>query len=99
MNYGRAIRTIRSAKGITQKELANSAKLNSSYVSLLESGARNPSAPTLEVISNALKVPLYLLMFLASEKRELKNISPSQASHLGKQILNVLMFLDSKNQE
>lgn len=96
MNYGKAIRTLRSAKGMSQKQLAGRAKLDPSYVSLLESGTRIPSAGTLEILSEALGMPLYLLMLFASENGDLKGISPEQAGVLGKQMLDILTQKEAK---
>lgn len=91
MNYGKAIRTIRSAKNLEQKELARLAKLNASYISLIESNRRAPSSTALEALAKALHVPLYLLMLLASDAEDLHGISEREAHQLGKQLLDVVL--------
>lgn len=90
MKYGKAIRTLRSARGLSQKRLAAQANLGPSHLSLLESGSRAPSTGTLEALAKALDVPVYLLMLLASENGDLRGISTDQADFLGKQLLNIL---------
>ncbi|MGH7488660.1 MAG: helix-turn-helix domain-containing protein [bacterium] len=91
MNYGKAIKTIRAAKNLEQKELARRAKLNASYISLIESNQRAPSPAALEALAKALHVPLYLLMLLASDKEDLHGISETEATLLGKQLLDVVL--------
>jgi len=94
MNYGKAIRTIRSAKNLEQKELARLAKLNASYISLIESNQRAPSSAALEALAKALHVPLYLLMLLASDAEDLHGISLREANQLGKQLLDIVLTTD-----
>ena len=91
MNYARALRTIRSARGMTQKQLAADTGLNRSYISLLESGERKPSADTLELVCEKLQIPPYLLVLLASDEEELRGISSSEAQTLGQHLLSILM--------
>ena len=95
MKYGLAIRVIRSRRKLSQKDLANQIGVNASFLSLLEAGKRQPSTETLEDICKVLQVPMYLLMLLASEKKELKGISSAQAAQLGQQLLNVLLSSES----
>ena len=94
MNYGKAIRTIRSAKNLEQKDLARMAKLNASYISLIESNRRAPSSTALEALARALHVPLYLLMLLASDAEDLHGVSEAEAHKLGKQLLDIVLMTD-----
>src|SRR5438132_559749 len=91
MNYGKAIRTVRAAKNLEQRELARLAKLNASYISLLESNKRAPSASALEALARALRVPVYLLTLLASEKKDLHGISEAEAGKLGSHLLRAIV--------
>ncbi len=91
MNYGKAIRTIRAAKNLDQKELARRSKLNASYISLLEANRRVPSAASLQALAKALMVPIYLITLLASERRDLHGISEAEAGKLGSQLLAVIL--------
>lgn len=54
MNYAAAIRTFRAVVGISQDKLAALAKLNPSYISLLESGKRIPGPQAVTKIAKAL---------------------------------------------
>lgn len=90
MDYAKAFRIVRSARGMSQKELAQRSHLDASYISLLESGRRVPSAATIEALGTALEIPVYLLSLLASEKQDLRDISEADAESLGRHLLNLV---------
>lgn len=89
MNYGRAIRLVRSARDLSQKELAKRLKKDPSYLSLLERNERDPSAETLKALAEALAIPLYLLVFLASDPKDLRGIPAEEAQAFGQALLRV----------
>ncbi len=100
MNYAKAFRTIRAAKGITQKELADVLDVDASYVSRIEASdkkdaakntGRVPSTQILEKISNTFNVPFYLIALLASEEEDLKDLSKKQADELSTSLLKLLV--------
>jgi|SRR3972149_12103012 len=98
MNYSKAIKIVRASKDLSQKDLSEKVGLDSSYISLIESGQRQPSFQTLEAISKALKVPFYLFTLLASENQDLQELNENDANRIGKDLLNVLIStrFDSK---
>ena len=59
---GEKIRNTRKNKGLKLGELAEITDLSSSYISQLERGLIEPSLTSLRKISNALNIPIYLLM-------------------------------------
>lgn len=91
MNYSKAIRTIRAAKGISQKKLASLTKLNASYISRIESNERVPTLDVIEKISKELKIPVYLLTLLASEQSDLHGLPEKETKHIASNLLNVLL--------
>lgn len=91
MNYNRAIRTIRAAKGISQKKLASLVNLDSSYISRIESGERIPTVEVIESIANTLKIPVYLLTLLASEQKDLKHLPEKDTKVIAEKLLNLLL--------
>lgn len=95
MNYGKAIKTIRAAKGISQKELGKKLNLDTSYLSRIENEQRTPSAELLENIAKQLDVPFYLFILLSSEKGNLKGTKTQAIEEIGKNLLNAL--LEEKN--
>ena len=96
MDYGKAIRIVRAAKGLSQRDLARLTGYNSSYVSLLERGLREPATSTLKKLARVLGVPVYLLTLLASDKDALRGISEKQANHLGLQMLEILLGAENE---
>jgi len=50
MNYGKAIKILRSAKNLEQQELAKKIGLDSSYISLIENGKRKPSPKRIQAL-------------------------------------------------
>lgn len=55
--FGRALRELRSERGITQERLALDAELNRGYYSGVERGVRNVSLTNIARIASALGVP------------------------------------------
>lgn len=91
MNYGRAVRIARALAELEQKELAHQAGLDSSHISLIEQGKRNPTVTTLEKIADALRMPYHLLTVLASEAKDLRNIRRAEIRQLGEHLARVLL--------
>jgi transcriptional regulator with XRE-family HTH domain len=96
MDYGRAIRIVRAAKGLSQKELAELTGLNGTYISMIESGRRVPSTEALESIAKAMKVPFYLIALLGSDAEDLQGISREHASSLGQELLQLVVGNDKR---
>lgn len=91
MNYSKAIRTVRAARGISQQELASLTKLDASYISRIESGDRVPTLEVIEIISKKLKIPVYLLTLLASEQEDLQGLPEKETKAIAAHLLDVLM--------
>jgi transcriptional regulator with XRE-family HTH domain len=73
MNYSKAIRVARALADVPQHELARRISVDSSLVSMLESGKRKPSLKTLEKVAAALGIPFHLFTLLASEPQDVKD--------------------------
>jgi DNA-binding XRE family transcriptional regulator/methylmalonyl-CoA mutase cobalamin-binding subunit len=61
---GRRVQEVRSGKGWTQQQLAESAGLDRTYISGLEHGKQNPTLGALLRLARALEVPLDRLVIL-----------------------------------
>ncbi len=70
MNVGKAIRLVRTTRGITQKALASKAECSPNYLSLIERGERKPSLGLVEAISSALGVPPNEIFALAIDEED-----------------------------
>ncbi len=66
MDLGEAIKKVREAKGMSQKEVAIASKIDNSNYSRIENGKTDPSFSSVVKIAAALSVPLYDL-FKADE--------------------------------
>jgi transcriptional regulator with XRE-family HTH domain len=62
---GRAIRQLRTERGLKQKEVADAADVNRTEMSNIERGARNPAWGTVRRIAKALGVEVSELAALA----------------------------------
>jgi transcriptional regulator with XRE-family HTH domain len=91
MDYGKAVKTVRVSRGMSQKDLAQRASVDASYISLVEKGSRTPSASNLEKLAAALDVPMYLLVLLASAESDLRGLSEDERDRLGGRLLRVLI--------
>lgn len=94
MNYSRAIRLARAAAGLSQKDLAELARLDASYVCLIEARRRVPRPKTLRVICKALRIPLDVLQLLAAEPARLRGIRPAEAKRIGQTLVSILQMVD-----
>jgi CheY-like chemotaxis protein len=77
---GNAIRSTRSALGISQEELAARAGLHRTYVSDVERGMRNPSLESVEKLASALKLSLPMLF--------------EKTGHLSNRLIEILLVED-----
>ena len=83
------IRTLRQAKGLTLKELADRTQTTAGYISQLERGLVDPSLSTLRKIAAVLGTPLFALMdnretqsaVVRSEKRQKMTFPDSSIIH------------------
>lgn len=75
MNIPRAIKACRLARGLTQSGLAARAEISPSYLSLLESGKKNPSLQLVHAIADALDLSVDVLMLMAIDYVELRKMS------------------------
>ena len=91
MHLGRAILSLRKDRGWSQKRLAREIGHDHSYVSHLEAGNRVPSMGLLTSIADALDVPVWLIMFLASGEHNLNGIDAGTAEELGGLLRQVLL--------
>ena len=92
MNYGKAIKIVRAAHGLTQRDLAERLSIGPSQLSLIEAGKRQPSVGVLDEIASVLEVPPHLLTVLASEPGDIdKRIDPKHMGDLAKSLLELLV--------
>jgi transcriptional regulator with XRE-family HTH domain len=94
-SIGNTIKLCRGQRGLSQGDLAERAGLSVSYLSLIEQGKRTPNLEILEDIADALRIPLNILVFLASDKTELAELDKSAAEKLS---LVALKLMEDDNE-
>ena len=63
MDIGKAIKTIRKAKGLSQKALAEKAGISANAMCSIENNDSFPNKSTISRICNALDIPISYLLF------------------------------------
>lgn len=81
-SIGKTIKLIRVRRGLLQAQLARQAGVSVSHLSLVERGERTPSVEVLEKLAAALRVPMNILIFLASDPTELEKLDRPLAERL-----------------
>lgn len=74
MNIGEQIRRIRTAKGLSQKEVITAGKLDKAQFSRIENSKTDPSMSTIVRIAEALGVSLSELFATSEELKEVNSL-------------------------
>lgn len=90
MNLGKAIRACRKKKGLTQAKLADLSKISVSHLCLLEKDKRDPSLSAVNAIADALKIPVSILVLLASRHEDIKELSENQIEELSRSVMGIM---------
>jgi len=77
MNLGEQIKKVRTAKGLSQKEVTVNASLDKSQYSRIENGKTDPSFSTIEKIALALGISLSELFATSDEVKDVHSIDKS----------------------
>lgn len=99
MDYGKALKVARAISGLQQKDLAELAGLDASYVSMIEVGKRKPSLSAITKLSKALGLPQHLFMLLASEPDDLSIADPEELQRATESLAQFLLGTKVKNRE
>lgn len=99
MHFGKGIAIVREARSMKLIELGKLCGVSHSYISLIEKGHRVPSTETLHAIAKALDVPVYLLMLLGSNAKDLRCITEEHAGIIGRELLAVLISAEKTDAE
>lgn len=74
MRPGHIIKLLRTAEGISQKEMATRLEVSSTYLCQIEREQREPGLPFLKKAAHELKIPMPLLVF--DEKDDVDTLLP-----------------------
>ncbi|MDE2324631.1 MAG: helix-turn-helix transcriptional regulator [Betaproteobacteria bacterium] len=90
MEIGHALKVCRSARKLSLDELAGRAGLSQSYLSMVESGKREPTLSSIKKIAKGLDVPTPIIFFLAAEHGELEGLDAETTRRLSEAVLGVM---------
>ena len=90
MDLGKAIKMCRMKRGLKQAELAELADISVSHLCLLEKDKRDPSLSVVNAIAKALNIPVSVLVFLASQYDEIKELNEKQIEELSRGIMGIM---------
>ena len=90
MNLGKAIKLCRVQKSLSQSELSKLADISVSYLSLLERSKRDPNFSTVQNIASALNIPVSILIFLATDRDEFRDLSQELVEKLSYTALGLM---------
>ena len=76
VRFGRRVRQLRLAAGLTQEDLAHTCGLFRTYMSRIETGRANPTLTMVDALAGSLKVPISALF-----EPDLPATARSQADH------------------
>jgi transcriptional regulator with XRE-family HTH domain len=91
MDYGKAFRIIRAAFGFSQSEFSKLLGIGPSYMSLIESGKRQPSSKVIDALADSMLIPRPLIAVLAAEPGDLEEDSNQNVQDLAKALLKLLV--------
>src|SRR5258706_5336919 len=100
MNIGTIIKTLRTAAGLNQKQLAKQLNISASALSLIENGEREPSLTILKAISRYFGIPVSVLFFegepIPEGLTEQQANNYSRVQDLMMDVLQAAMFASDK---
>jgi transcriptional regulator with XRE-family HTH domain len=68
LRFGRTVRDLREAKGLSQEEFADRIAIHRTYIGGIERGERNPTLLTIQKIATALGIPAWKLLHAMDHK-------------------------------
>lgn len=96
---GKALKLLRTAKGMKQSELAQKIQVQKNYISMVENGHREPSLSFIQAAALALDASIDMFFVFAGDQTELPSQSAINYTRLQKILLQLARTLhDEKGQ-
>jgi transcriptional regulator with XRE-family HTH domain len=89
-SVGRALKLIRTVKGIKQSDLADKMKFQKNYISMIENGRREPSLSFLQSAAAALDVEIDMFFVFAKDRNAFTQHTASNYDRLQEILLQFL---------
>lgn len=90
MDLGNALRNIRRRKNKTQVEVTEKLKISQTYLSQIENNEKEPSAEMLRKICKYYKVPVVIVMWMATEESDVDKSKKQIFNQLGPAITSLV---------
>ena len=87
MTLGNAIKLVRTARNVRQRELASRVNVSPNYLSMVEANRRTPSITFLKKIASRLKVPAGLFLLWAEENTS--NLNKKQIDQVRELLIRI----------
>jgi transcriptional regulator with XRE-family HTH domain len=87
---GKALKILRTAKGMKQSDLAKKTEVQTNYISMIENGHREPSLSFLEAAASALNAPIDLFFIFARDTSEISKGSSENYDRLQQILLQLI---------
>lgn len=98
MTIGTLIKTIRTIRGVSQKDLSEAVGVSTNFLCLVENGKRNLSQANIEKIAESLCVSREALEFICMDvPKELDETSSERYRKLQDDIASLLIFQGRKS--
>jgi transcriptional regulator with XRE-family HTH domain len=91
VDYSKAVRVARSLADLSQSELARLSGVERSYLSMIESGSRQPSTKTLEKISKSLDIPFHIFTVLGLGQDSELSLNQRDMQSLAEHLVAILL--------
>lgn len=91
LNHGKAIRIVRTARSMTQRDLADLIGCSPGLIGMYETERSLPSISMLARIAASMNVPMHVLDVLAMNLRDYGELSEEQRSGAGRVVLSHLL--------
>ena len=95
MSIGAALQIIRKKRGLSQRELADRAKITQGFLSLIEKDMREPSQMILKRLADSLNVPLELILLHGLQTTRAKKYS-KQLGQIARLVQDILSEVESE---
>lgn len=90
MDYGKAVAVCRTARGLSQKDLALLISKTPSYISRIEKNERTPSPEFIRLLCEHLDVPVPLFMLLGKKYKDMDAADKRLLDSLGVELLKII---------
>jgi transcriptional regulator with XRE-family HTH domain len=93
MSLGHVLKLVRINKGFNQKQMAELLGISQNYLSLIESGKKQPTTDRISELAKNLNISSDALVFAASDvPQELNTKDKKDFERLQKNIISLLLF-------